>query len=416
MCLVIQKSTAEQVVKSIFQLFNRIMEAKLWNRNFVLSCIGNFLMFFSFYLLVPILPIYLDEVFSASKSAIGAILSLYALTALIIRPFSGYIVDNFPRKKVLLVCYFGFFILFAGYILAGTLLLFTIVRSLHGFTFGAVSVSNNTMAIDVMPSAKRGSGIAYYGVANNLAMCIGPMSTMYMHQYHIEYDYIFLLATVACGLGFMAVSLIKAPVKQIERKNSALSLDRFWLKSAWRESLNLVFVSFAYGLMTTFLAIYGKEELGIESGSGTFFLLFAIGIIVSRLVASHWINRGYVTINVTVGTSILLAGYLLFTFYTAPVGYYSSAVVIGLGQGLFLPAYQTMFINLAPNSSRGTANSTYLTSWDIGAGIGITAGGAIVDHMGYTVAFASTALSVGIALLLFQLITARHFNRCKLRG
>ena len=95
-------------------------------------------MFFSFYLLVPILPIYLDETFDASKSAIGAILSLYALTALMIRPFSGYIVDSFPRKTVLMVCYFAFFIFFAGYIAAGTLLLFTIVRSLHGFSFGSV--------------------------------------------------------------------------------------------------------------------------------------------------------------------------------------------------------------------------------------------------------------------------------------
>lgn len=391
------------------------MESKLWNRNFILSCIGNFLMFFSFYLLVPILPIYLDETFSASKSAIGAILSFYALTALLIRPFSGYIVDSFSRKMVLMVCYFGFFIFFAGYIAAGTLLLFTIIRGLHGFTFGAVSVSNNTMAIDVMPPAKRGSGIAYYGVANNLAMCVGPMSTMYMHQYNVSYDLIFLLALTACGLGFVAICFIKAPAKELQRDKQPLSLDRFWLKSAWRESINVTFVSFSYGLLTTFLAIYGKEELGIESGSGTFFLLFAVGIIVSRLFASHWINKGFVTINITIGTSILFVGYFIFTLFTSEAGYYSSAVIIGFGQGMFLPACQTIFINLAPNSRRGTANSTYLTSWDIGAGIGITAGGAIVDHFGYTAAFASTAVSVAIGLILFQLVTARHFNKCRLR-
>ena len=391
------------------------METKLWNKNFILACIGNFLMFFSFYLLVPILPIYLDETFDASKSAIGAILSLYALTALMIRPFSGYIVDSFPRKTVLMVCYFAFFIFFAGYIAAGTLLLFTIVRSLHGFSFGSVSVASTTIAIDVMPAEKRGSGIAYYGVANNLAMCIGPMLTMYMHQYHIAYNIIFLLALIACGLGFATICLIKAPQRETLPDRQALSLDRFWLKSAWRESFNLIFISFSYGLLTTFLAIYGKEELGIEGGSGTFFLLFAIGIIISRLFASHWINRGYITGNITVGTSILLVGYLIFTFITSPAGYYSSAVIIGLGQGMFLPACQTIFINLAPNSQRGTANSTYLTSWDIGAGLGITLGGVIVDHFGYTAAFGSAAISVTIGLLLFQLITARHFHRARLR-
>lgn len=353
-------------------------QMKLWNRNFILACLGNFLLFFAFYLLVPILPIYLTETFSASKSSIGSILALYSLTALMIRPFSGYIVDSFSRKKVLTLCFFLFFALFSGYLLAGTLLMFTIVRALHGFSFGAVSVSMTTVAIDVMPSQRRGSGIAYYGVANNLSMCIGPMTAMYMHQCGASYEWIFFLALFAAGLGFAVISFINVPIKELIRNKESLSLDRFWLAGAWRESINLTFISFSYGLLTTFLAIYGKEKLGIEGGSGTFFLLFAIGIIISRLAASHWINRGFVTINITVGTAILIVGYLMFALWIDLPGYYLSAIIIGLGQGMFLPACQTIFINLAPNNKRGTANSTYLTSWDVGAGIGIMVGGFLV--------------------------------------
>lgn len=388
---------------------------KLWNRNFILACTGNFLLFFAFYLLVPILPIYLAETFSASKSAIGVILALYSLTALMIRPFSGFIVDSFPRKQVLMLCFFLFFAFFAGYLAAGTLLLFAIIRAMHGFSFGAVSVSMTTVAIDVMPPERRGSGIAYYGVANNLSMCIGPMTAMYMHQCGASYDLIFALALIAAGIGLAIESGIKVRNRELVKDKEPLSLDRFWLGIAWRESFNLIFVSFSYGLLTTFLAIYGKEELSIEGGSGTFFLLFAIGIIVSRLAASHWINKGKITINITVGTAILVVGYLMFALWTDIEGYYSSAIIIGLGQGMFLPACQTIFINLAPNSKRGTANSTYLTSWDVGAGIGILAGGAIVDHWGYSAAFLSSAISVAVALVLFQLFTAPHFQRCRLR-
>ena len=390
-------------------------QMKLWNRNFILACLGNFLLFFAFYLLVPILPIYLTETFSASKSSIGSILALYSLTALMIRPFSGYIVDSFSRKKVLLLCFFLFFALFGGYLLAGTLLMFTIVRAFNGFSFGAVSVSMTTVAIDVMPSQRRGSGIAYYGVANNLSMCIGPMTAMYMHQCGASYEWIFFLALFAAGLGFAVISFIDVPIKELIRNKESLSLDRFWLAGAWRESINLTFISFSYGLLTTFLAIYGKEKLGIEGGSGTFFLLFAIGIIISRLAASHWINRGFVTINITVGTAILIVGYLMFALWIDLPGYYLSAIIIGLGQGMFLPACQTIFINLAPNNKRGTANSTYLTSWDVGAGIGIMVGGFIVDHLGYSAAFLSAAISVAIGLLLFQLFTAPHFLRNRLR-
>ena len=105
----------------------------------------------------------------------------------------------------------------------------------------------------------------------------------------------------------------------------------------------------------------------------------------------------------------------MFALWTDLEGYYLSAVIIGLGQGMFLPACQSIFINLAPNSKRGTANSTYLTSWDVGAGIGIVVGGVIVDHLGYSAAFLSAAVSVAIGLLLFQLFTAPHFLRNRLR-
>ncbi|MEG2402252.1 MAG: hypothetical protein RSB34_04905, partial [Muribaculaceae bacterium] len=60
---------------------------RLWNRNFIVISVGNFMLFFSFYLLLPMLPLYLNDTFSASKQIIGFVLSGYTVTALIIRPF-----------------------------------------------------------------------------------------------------------------------------------------------------------------------------------------------------------------------------------------------------------------------------------------------------------------------------------------
>lgn len=109
---------------------------KLWNRDYCIAMAGNFLLFFSFYLLTPLLPIYLDAQFGADKDMIGLVLSGYVIAALIVRPFSGFIVDSFNRKKVLVTCFFFFFICFTGYVGAGTLLMFAIVRTIHGLPFG----------------------------------------------------------------------------------------------------------------------------------------------------------------------------------------------------------------------------------------------------------------------------------------
>ncbi|HLP04154.1 MAG TPA: MFS transporter, partial [Paludibacter sp.] len=79
-----------------------IPKDKLWTPSFVSACIGNFLLFFSFYLLVPILPLYLIEVFNSSKLLVGFVLSSYTLAALLIRPFAGFVLDMLYRRPIYL--------------------------------------------------------------------------------------------------------------------------------------------------------------------------------------------------------------------------------------------------------------------------------------------------------------------------
>ena len=131
----------------------------LWNSNYLKVWAANFMIFFSFMLLTPLLPSYLSDTFGADKQTIGIVLSGYTITALMIRSLSGFLVDSFPRRMVLIASYFLFALLFAGYIAAGSLLLFAIVRTLHGAPFGATTVSNSTVAIDVLHPTRRAEGI-----------------------------------------------------------------------------------------------------------------------------------------------------------------------------------------------------------------------------------------------------------------
>lgn len=147
---------------------------RLWNAEYCKVMCSNFLLFFAFYLLTPLLPIYLDRQFAADKDTIGIVLSGYVIATFLVRPFSGFFVDSFNRKRVLVICFFAFFICFAGYIGAGTLLMFAIIRTMHGIPFGAATVANSTVAIDVLPSSRRNEGIGYYGLSNNLAMALAP--------------------------------------------------------------------------------------------------------------------------------------------------------------------------------------------------------------------------------------------------
>lgn len=394
---------------------DNIPQERLWNANYLRTWVANFMIFFSFMLLTPLMPSYLSEVFGADKQTIGIVLSGYTLTALMIRSLSGFLVDSFPRRIVLMTSYFLFALCFAGYLVAGSLLLFAIVRTLHGAPFGATTVANSTVAIDVLPSSRRAEGIGYYGLSNNIATAISPTVALLLFDRFQNYDMLFWVALLTALLGLWSTSQVKMRERDIQRDRRPLSLDRFVLVKGWREGIAMICYAFSYGVLATYIAIYGKEELGITGGTGLFFMLLAIGLILSRLVGSRTLRQGKVTQNATVGTAISLFGYLLFAAVHNSWGYYGAALIIGLGNGHMFPAFQTMFINLAENSQRGTANSTLLVSWDIGIGLGTLIGGIVAEHVGYSAAF-WTAWGVNIAgVAIYNLFVRRHFLKNKLR-
>lgn len=381
---------------------------------------ANFTLFFAFYVLTPLLPLYLSEHFGATKDVIGLVLSGYTITALLVRPFSGYVVDTFPRKTVLMIAFGLFAIFFAGYLAASTLLLFTIVRTLHGGPFGSVTTANATVAIDVLPSSRRTEGIGYYGLSNNLAMATAPTIGIWLYQFTNSFEFLFWLALIVACAGWLIDSTVKLPKKDIVRQKSTLSLDRFFLTRGWLLGLNMVAFGFSFGVLSNYLAIYGKEVMGITGGTGTYFLLCSVGLILSRLQGSKALRAGRITHNAATGMVISLVGYTIFIFmptlfasnHTAVmIGYYGSALLIGLGNGHMWPAFQNMTINVARNNQRGTANSTILISWDIGMGLGILIGGIVAELISYSAAFWTVVLINGTGVATYFLATRAFFLR-----
>ena len=381
---------------------------------------ANFTLFFAFYVLTPLLPLYLSEHFGATKDVIGLVLSGYTITALLIRPFSGYVVDSFPRKTVLMIAFGGFAIFFAGYLAASTLLLFMIVRTLHGGPFGMLTTANATAAIDVLPSSRRTEGIGYYGLSNNLAMALAPTIGIFIYQLTSSFEFLFWLALIVACVGWVVDSTVTFSEKDIVRNKSKLSWDRFFLIRGWLIGMNMIAFGFSFGVLSNYLAIYGKEVMGIMGGTGTYFMLCSVGLMLSRLQGSKGLRNGRVTHNAGEGMVISLIGYTLFilmpTFFpenhsAIMVGYYGSALLIGLGNGHMWPAFQNMTINVAKNNQRGTANSTILISWDIGMGLGILIGGIVAELISYGAAFWTVVLINASGVACYFLATKAFFLR-----
>lgn len=387
---------------------------RLWNAEYIKIMVNNFGMYFAFYLLTPLLPLYLSDNFGCTKDIIGLVLSGYTLTALMFRPLSGFLVDAFSRKAMLVVFLTAYFIFFGGYLVASSLLLFAIVRTLHGIPFGGSTVACSTVAIDVLPSSRRNEGIGYYGLSNNIATAIAPTVGIYIYHKTHNFDILFWTAFVAAGLGMLVASTVKIRERPIRRTGRLLSLDRFFLTRGWAIAVNLVFFGFCYGVLSNYLAIYGRERLGISGGTGAFFTILSIGLILSRLQGSKSLRKGNLTRNALEGIVISTVGYVVFVAFPHMAGYYLSAFLIGFGNGHMYPAHQNMMINVAHNNERGTANSSVLTAWDVGQGLGILLGGIVAEHLGYGAAFWMIAFVQVLGLLFFVFLTKNFFLQRRL--
>lgn len=398
------------------------MKDKLITKNYIEILAANFLLFFGFWLLMPVLPFYLAEVFDANKTTIGAVLSCYTIAALCIRPFSGYLLDTFARKPLYLLAYFPFTAIFGGYLIAGTLTLFILFRIIHGVSFGMVTVSGNTIVIDIMPSSRRGEGLGYYGLANNIAMSIGPMTGLFLHDAGADYTLIFCCSLGSCLIGFLCASLVKTTYKP-PVKREPISLDRFILLKGIPAGFSLLLLSIPYGMTTNYVAMYAKQ-IGIQSSTGFFFTFMALGMAVSRLFSGRLVDRGMVTQVIEAGLYLVCfcffglssCGWLTtWSLQWTTYFLFTIALLLGIGFGTMFPAYNTLFVNLAPNNQRGTATSTYLTSWDVGIGAGMLLGGYIAEIATFKMAYLFGAALTVISLFYFRSKVAPHFHRHKLR-
>ena len=400
-----------------------VAKDKLWTRNYIFICIAAFLMAFSFFLLVPTLPFYLRSEFGIGQTMIGVVLSCYVIAVLSIRPFAGFLADTYPRKKVYIIAYVLFASAFTGYLsITTTLWMFIALRIFHGFAFGALTTTGNTLVIDIMPSSRRGEGLGYYGVTGNTAMAFGPMTGLFIISTG-NYTLLFTtsLATALAGLVF--ASLVRsAPRPPAAEPNRAISIDRFLLTEGMPACASLFLLSIPYGMTTSYMALYAAET-GITSSSGLFFTVMAAGLIISRLSSGRRVDRGLVTQTIRSGIIIAVCGIACETLLATAaeiditagyVVYFASALLIGYGFGTMFPAFNTLFINLAPHSRRATANATYLTGWDVGIGVGMLLGGVLSEY-GFAICYAAGTLLAVVSLAFFTSRVTPHFARHRLR-
>jgi MFS family permease len=187
----------------------------LWTKNFILLASGNLLLGIAFYFLLPILPLYLTDTLHISNRLIGVLMALFTISALIIRPITGFWLDRFNRRRIYLGAFAVMVALFAVYPLATGIFSMVVLRLAHGGAWGMTTTSSSTIIADIVPARRRGEGIGFFGLSMTLAMSLGPLLGMSIVK-NLNYPALFYsgLGIGLAGLAFASAVSYPRTVSQ----------------------------------------------------------------------------------------------------------------------------------------------------------------------------------------------------------
>ncbi len=380
---------------------------KLWTRNFTFMVLGNLFMAMAFYFLIPVLPIYITDVMKVSKGEVGLVFATYTLAALIIRPLTGVALDTLGRKWIYLISMFFFSMLFGSYIFANTIFLLILVRLAHGFVWGVNTTAGSTIIVDFVPAERRGEGIGFYGLSMGIAMALAPFLAMKITGEN-NYHALFISAFVFAVVSFILVVFIRFPKFKKHENHSGIKLENFFTMKATPASLNILFIMIPYGAVITFISIFAKENHLPNPGS--FFLIFAIGLTVSRILSGKIFDRKGPKNILTLGLILLTLSFPSLAFFVTKFGFLVSSLIMGAGFGITFPIFQAMINNILKPQERGAGNSTYLTAIDIGIGSGSVLIGLVSQSIGLQNAFYVCGGISLLSLIFFRFRAFPHYT------
>ena len=369
------------------------------NKNYISLCIINFVMCMGQFIGFTLVPKYADAL-GGTAVIVGVVSSVFAASALIIKPFSGPAIDSFSKKKILLIGNIILLASFLGYSIVKSITMLIAFRLLHGFAMGVNVITCLTMVSDILPEKKLTSGVAYYSMIQALSTAIGPSLGLFLVD---EYGY---SKAFLVGAGFVSLAIIillfwNVPEKT-EKKPYKISLSSSVAKEALPSAVTMLFLAAAYVSISSFLVLYA-ESIGVYN-IGIYFTVYAIALLVSRPLIGRISERFGISRVLPVSIVIFAIGMLLISYSKNINMFLVSAVLVAFGYGACQPLVQALCMKSVPSDRRGSASATGYYGTDIGYLMAPALSGYIVDHYSYSFMFRCMDIYLVFALIIFIVI------------
>lgn len=365
---------------------------RLWTRPFVLTSLGSLFLFTSFYLLLPTMPLFVREL-GGLEAHVGLATGVFNITAVLVRPVAGGLLDRYGRRPFLLGGVALFALSMYSYGWVGGVASLLLLRIVHGVGWAFGTTSATSAVADIVPPARRGEGMGWYGLAMTLAMAVGPLLATWIFA-GWSFPGVFLAGTGVALLSLLSVSIPRYPFRPAAERRGFTWLDRATLPVA----VTVALLTFAYGALTTFLPLFAVT---LDVNPGTFFLVYAMALTSARPLAGTLSDRRGETTVVVPAIILVTLALLVLSSATGLAGVLAAAVLYGAGFGSAHPALQAALLRMVPRERFGVASASFSTAFDLGIAVGSSMSGWVAEGFGYRPVFAVAALPVALSLLAF---------------
>ncbi len=372
---------------------------------FWLLCTSSLMFFASFNMIIPELPSYLSSLGGAEYK--GLIISLFTITAMLSRPFSGKLADSVGRVPIMMVGSVVCFICSGLYPILTGVIGFFILRLVHGFSTGFTPTGQTTYLSDIVPSKRRGEAMGFLGTAGTVGMAGGPaLGGAITNQFSQE-------AMFYCS-SFFALSsiLILAGIKEtLENKKkfspALLKVQRqdIFEPRVLRPCLVMVLCAFSFGAVYTVIPDFG-EFVGIKN-KGLLFTYFTVASLLVRFMggkASDYYGRAQV---LKVSTVLLTVAMIIIGTAETSAMLILGVSVYGLAHGITSPTLLAWASDLGDSQYKGRALSSIYIFMELGIGLGAFISGFIYGNDAANFIFTFFACALLSSSAFIYLITRR---------
>ncbi len=356
-------------------------------------------------MLIPELPEYLTNLGGGEYK--GLIISLFTLTAMISRPFSGKLADKIGRVPVMMAGSLVCFVCSLIYPVLTSVAGFLFLRFVHGFSTGFTPTGQAAYLSDIIPSHRRGEAMGLLGTAGTLGMASGPaIGGTLANKFGLDVMFYcsssFAILSVLILIGIKETLSVKHSFhpRLLKVKKADLFEPRVLMPC-----IVVVLCAFAYGAVFTLIPDFG-QFVGIKN-KGLLFTYLTVASLMVRLMGGKASDRWGRRSVLMVSSGLITTSLLVIGLATTQLQLIIGVSLYGLAQGATSPTLLAWATDLSDEHHKGRGVASLYIFMELGIGLGALISGFIYSNNSENFFTAFLICSVLSGLAFIYLMVSR---------